>query len=77
MQVYRRHDPTVAPLPLVLDFAFDRLRLVRHVDAAHAAFADCLEQLVLAGDDRADRFGWGRRCRLIRPGEFGRHRREG
>ena len=38
--------------------AADRLRLLGHVDDAHAAFADLLQQLVGA-DDRAGPFGDG------------------
>ena len=45
------------------DLAADRLCLLGHVDDAHAAFADLLEQLVGA-DERAGAFGdWSGRRR--------------
>ena len=44
------------------DLAADRLRLLGHVDHAHAALADLLQQLVRA-DDRAGALGDRRRRR--------------
>ena len=42
------------------DGPLDRLGLLGHEDAAHAALADLLDQLVLARENRADFFGVGR-----------------
>jgi hypothetical protein len=67
----KRASTALESIPLLDDLdrhrPFDRLGLLGHEDAAHAARTDLLDQLVLAGEDGADagsRIAVVRRSRL-------------